>query len=213
MNNVRPIGTDFKAELADGLQERLRLDVADRASRLHDHDIHAFANQLDASLDLVGDVRNHLHGAAEVIASALPADDLRIDAAGREVVEARHAHAGEALVMSEVQVGFGAVGGDEHFPVLKRVHGPGIHVDVRVHLQEVDLEAASGQDGSERCGENALSQGRYDAASNKNESRHGLHLSSARPHGPGRSATFGVESRKNRQSRSKSAGGQDGIAQ
>ena len=206
VNYACPLGADFKPELADGLQERLRLDIPDGTASLDDHDVHACADHLDTSLDFVGDVRNHLHGAAQVVAAALAADDLRIDTAGREVIEPRHAHAGKAFVVAEVQVGFGAVCRDEYFPVLKRVHGPGIDVDVRIHLQHVDLESARRQDRSERCSENALSQGRYDAASNKNESRHGLHLLSARPHGPGRAATFGEDSRKNRRSRNYSAG-------
>ena len=40
----------------------------------------------DEVLDLVGDVRNDLHRAAEVIAAALLLDDALVDLAGREVV-------------------------------------------------------------------------------------------------------------------------------
>jgi hypothetical protein len=54
----------------------------------------------------------------------------------------------EALVMAEVEVGFGAVVGDEHFAVLKRRHGARIDVDVRIELDESDFKAPRFQD---RC--------------------------------------------------------------
>ena len=46
----------------------------------------------------------------------------------------------EALVMSEIEVGFGAVIGDEDFAVLEGRHGARINVEVRVKLHQVDFE-------------------------------------------------------------------------
>ena len=61
------VPADLVPDLADGLEERLRLDVADRPADLGDHDVDVVAGHLqDARLDLVGDVRDHLHGVAEV---------------------------------------------------------------------------------------------------------------------------------------------------
>jgi hypothetical protein len=40
----------------------------------------------------------------------------------------------ETFVMADVEVGFGAVLGDEHLAVLERVHGAGVDVQVRVQL-------------------------------------------------------------------------------
>ena len=56
---------DVDRELADRLQERQRLDVADRAADLGDHDVDVarLGDQADALLDLVGDVRDDLDGA------------------------------------------------------------------------------------------------------------------------------------------------------
>src|SRR6202011_5476672 len=53
-------------ELADRLEERQRLDVADGAADLGDHEVHVagLGDQRDALLDLVGDVGNDLDGAA-----------------------------------------------------------------------------------------------------------------------------------------------------
>ena len=44
----------------------------------------------------------------------------------------------EALVVAEVEIGLGAVVGDEDLAVLVRVHRPGVDVDVRVELLDRD---------------------------------------------------------------------------
>ncbi len=78
---------DVVAELPDGLQEGQALDVAYRAADLGDDhvDVGVAGHPGDALLDLVGDVRDHLHGAAQVVALALLADDVVVDRAGGDV--------------------------------------------------------------------------------------------------------------------------------
>ena len=121
------------ADLADGFEERQRFDVADGAADLDQADVESAA-PVDAALDLVGDVRDHLHGAAEVVAAALLADHALVDLAGGDELLRGQAGADEALVVAEVQVGFGAVVGDVHLAVLERAHRARIDVDVRVEL-------------------------------------------------------------------------------
>jgi hypothetical protein len=70
----------LQLELADGLEEGQRLDVADGAADLDDGHVGALGGLSDARLDLVGDVRNHLHRRAEVLAAALLGDDRLVDA-------------------------------------------------------------------------------------------------------------------------------------
>ena len=65
---------ELDAHLADRLQERQRFDVADGAADLDQRHIEAAGRLVDAVLDLVGDVRDHLHRGAEVVAPALLAD-------------------------------------------------------------------------------------------------------------------------------------------
>src|SRR5205814_4539841 len=60
-------------------------------------------------LDLVGDVRDELYRAAEVVAPALLLDHRFVDLAGGEVVGAAHLRALQTLVVAQVQVGFRAV--------------------------------------------------------------------------------------------------------
>ena len=66
--------------------------------------------------------------------------------------------------MAEVEVGLGAVVGDEHLAVLERAHRARIDVDVRVELDHGDVEAARFEDRGEGGGGDALAQGGHDAA-------------------------------------------------
>ena len=128
------VAAELDAHLADRLEERQRLDVAHRAADLDHADVGIAGAERDAALDLVGDVRDHLHGRAEVVAAALLGDHALVDPAGGEVAVAPGGGAHEALVVAEVEVGLGAVVGDEHLAVLERAHGARIDVDVRVEL-------------------------------------------------------------------------------
>src|SRR5207244_7181994 len=100
--------------LADRLEERLALDVADRAADLDDHDFGAgiAADATYAFLDLVGDVGDGLDGAAEVVAAALARGDGLGDLGGRDGGGAAEGLGQKALVVAEVEVGLGAGGGD-----------------------------------------------------------------------------------------------------
>jgi UDP-N-acetylglucosamine 2-epimerase (non-hydrolysing) len=88
--------------------------------------------------------------------------------AGGEVACAGHARAHEALVVAEVEVGLGAVVGDEHLAVLERAHRARIDVDVGVELDHRDLEAAGLEDRAERGRGDALAQRGHDAAGDEN---------------------------------------------
>ena len=73
----RPLAAELVAELADRLQERQALDVADGAADLAQDEILAVEIGDDELLDRVGDVRNDLDGGAEIVAVALPGDHAR----------------------------------------------------------------------------------------------------------------------------------------
>ena len=170
---------ELEAELADGLEERQRLDVAHGAADLDDHHVDAVGQPQHRLLDLVGDVRDDLHGLAEVVAAPLLVDHRLVDLAGGVVVMARGEGVGEALVVAEVEVGLGAVVGDEDLAVLVGRHGPGIDVDVGVELHQRDLEAARFEDRAHRGRGHALAQGRDHAAGDEDVLGRHLPLSSS----------------------------------
>ena len=145
----------------------------------------------DVRFDLVGDVRDHLNGRAEVVAAALLLDDRLVDLAGRDVVVAGQRLVDEALVVPEVEVGLGAVVGDEDLAVLVRVHRAGVDVDVRIQLLDRDRDAAALQQPAERGGRDPLPQRTDDAAGEEDELGHGgCFASPSHLPGPARVAAF-----------------------
>ena len=161
---------DLGGYLTDGLKERLRLDVAGRAADLGDDNVRRglFADRVDERLDLVGDMRNDLHGLAEVLAGAFLVQNVPVDLAGGEVGELVEVLVDEALVVAEVEVGLGAVVGDIDLAVLERAHRARVNVDIRVELLRCDLEAAALEQSAERCCGNAFAQTGDNAAGHEN---------------------------------------------
>ncbi len=72
----------FLGELADRLEERQPLDVADGAADLAELEVGLVVADGEEVLDLVGDVRDHLDRLAEVVAAALLLQHVLVDAAG-----------------------------------------------------------------------------------------------------------------------------------
>ena len=170
----RALAPDLVAELADRLEERQALDIADRAADLDQHEILVADVGLDEFLDHVGDVRDHLHRAAEIFAAALALDHGLIDAAGGDAVAAPPGNAGVALVMAEIEIGLGAVIGDEDLAMLIRRHRPRIDIEIRIEFPQAHLEAARLQQRAERRRRKTLAERGDHAAGDKNEPRHGL---------------------------------------
>ena len=81
--------------------------------------------------------------------------------------------AGEALVMAEVEVGLGAVVGDEHLAVLVGRHRAGIDVEIGVELAQPHLVAARLQQRAERRRCETLAEGGDHAAGDEDVPRHG----------------------------------------
>ena len=104
------------------------------------------ADAADARLDLVGEVRDDLDGAAQEVAAPLLGDDRGVDLAGGDVGALVEVLVDEALVVAQVEVGLGAVVGDEDLAVLVGRHGARVDVEVGVELLDGDGEAAALED-------------------------------------------------------------------
>src|SRR5579883_862901 len=174
MDEHRTLAPELVAELADRLEERQALDIADRAADLAEHEILiAVEIGLDEFLDGVGDMRDHLHGRAEILAAPLAPDHRRVDAARRHAVAAPRGHAGKSLVMAEIEIRLRAVIGDIDLAMLIGAHGPGIDIEIGVELAQADLEAARLEERAERrCRETFAERGDH-AAGDEDEPRHG----------------------------------------
>ena len=172
------------AELPNRLEEREDLDVADGAAHLGDDHVDVVGREAaDAALDLVGDVRDHLHGATQVVAAAFGGEHGLVDRAGGGVRVAGERLVDEALVVAEVEIGLAAVVGDEDLAVLERVHRARVDVDVRVELLHRDPQPPGLQQPSDRRGGEALAEGAGHASGHEDVLRHDapLDLAGGRP--------------------------------
>ena len=163
-------------QLADGFEERQAFDVADRAADLDEEEIEVLHAGHDEFLDHVGDVRDHLHGAAEIAAPAFALDHLAVDATGGDVVGLRGGHAGEPLVVSQIEIGLRPVIGDVDFAMLERGHRSRIDVEIGIEFPQTDFVPASLQQSSECGGRKTFSEGRDHAAGDEDQPRHGSPL-------------------------------------
>jgi hypothetical protein len=173
MDEDRPAKRQLLAELADGFEERQALDVADRATDLDEDEVEAVIAGLDEFLDRIGDVRNHLHGGAEIVAAPLAGNNVHIEPAGGDVVLPVGGAAGEALIMAEIEVGLGTIVGHEHLPVLIRAHGSGIDVEIGIELSQPHGIAAGLQQCAKCCRCQTFAKRRDHAAGDEDVPRHG----------------------------------------
>ena len=161
------VAADVLAHLAGRFEERLGLDVADRAADFGDDDIRGLlrlGGQAHPALDLVGDVRDDLDGVTEVFAAAFLGDHGGVHLAGGDVGGAVEALIEEALVVADVEVGFGAVVGHEDFAVLEGIHCARIHIEVGIELLHGHREAACPKQVTEAGSRQSLTEGGRHAA-------------------------------------------------
>src|SRR5690625_950945 len=170
MDVERVLGTDLVAQLADRFEIRLALDISNGAADLRDDDIVSAsrARYQHPSLDLVDDMRHNLNGLAQVRAGALLCNHLEVDTPGCHVIGLTRRPAEEALIMTEVEIGLGAVVRHEHLAMLVRIHRAGVDVDVRVEFLDRDPQAARLEQAPERRTHNTLTQRRGNPARHKN---------------------------------------------
>ena len=166
------VAADVGTQLADGFEEGQTFDVAHRAADFYDGHIGsviAFGKAQNGTLDFIGDMGNHLHGTAEIVAAAFLVDDVVVDASGGSVVVLGKGNVEITFVVAEIEVGFRAVIGHIDFAVLEGVHGAGVDVDVGVELLNGHGKAAGLQQSAKRSRGQSLTERGKHTAGNKNE--------------------------------------------
>jgi hypothetical protein len=118
----------------------------------------------DFFFNLVGDVRDHLHGTAEVVAPAFFLQNVPVDASGGNVAFLGGRLAGIAFVVAEIEIGFGAVVGDVNLTVLVGAHGPRINIEIGIQFHHADGKSAVDEKSSDRGRRDAFAERRYNAA-------------------------------------------------
>ena len=164
--------------LSDRLQERLALDIAYRAADLRYYHVRVarLAYVVYEFLDLVSDVRYHLHGAAEIFTFSLLVEHVPVDLARRQVRIFVQIFIYETFIVSEVEVCLRSVLRDEHLSMLIRTHRPGVHVYIRIQLLCRDTKSPRLEQPAQRRRCDSLSESRNDSTCYKYILFHAPHL-------------------------------------
>src|SRR5215467_13791517 len=141
MNEDGVFAANLIPHLADCLEERQRLDVADGAPYLDYDDVGRVGHGADCVLDFVRDVRNDLDRLAQIVSPSLLVDDREINPTRGPVARLGQDGVGEAFVVTEIEVGFGSIIGYEDLPVLEGGHRSRIDVDIGIEFLKSDLES------------------------------------------------------------------------
>ena len=156
-------------ELPDGLQEGLALNVAYRAAHLDNGNLCILCDRIavEAALDLVRDVGDHLYGASAEIAPPFLLQDRPVDLACGHIGILCEALVDKALIVAQIQVRLRPVVCDKDLSVLYRVHGSRVDVDIGIKLLHGHRIPSRLQEPAKGCGCDALAKSRYYAACHK----------------------------------------------
>jgi len=119
------------------------------------------------ALDLIRDVRDHLHRGSGIIAPPFLVDHRLIDATRGDVVRLAQGVINEPFIMPEVEVRLRPVVGDEHLAMLEGRHGARIDVDVGIELEHRDGQPALHEQTAQRRGHDPLAERGHHAAGHK----------------------------------------------
>ena len=106
-------------KLADRLEKGQGLDIADGAADFTEHEINLVLADADEFLDLVGDMRDHLNGLAQIVPTPFFFQHGGIDAPRRNGIRVARSNAGKTLVVTKVQIGFRTIVRHEYFAMFK----------------------------------------------------------------------------------------------
>ena len=131
--------SDLMLKLADCLKKRLAFDIADGTAHFDNRDPILAGIVIKAAFDLIGDMRDDLYRTSAEVTVAFFLEYGPVNFSGCHIGIAVEAFVNETLVVPKVQVCLRAVVCDEDFPVLDRVHGSRIHIDVRIKFLHGDF--------------------------------------------------------------------------
>ena len=164
----------LQRDLADGFDEGLSFDISDRAADFCNQNISAgiFGTHVNEMLDFVCYVGNHLHCLAQIFPFALPVQYVPVDSAAGQVRVAGQVFIRETLIVAQIQICFRPIVCDKDFAVLKRTHGPGIHIHIGIQFLGGYAQAAHFEQPPQRSGCDSFAKSRNNTSCNKNIFRH-----------------------------------------
>ena len=112
---------------------------------------------------------DYLHRSTEVFPVAFARKDFFVELAGGERRKAVEVGIEKTFVVAEVEVGFRAVFGNEHFAVLERAHRSRVDVEVSVELLAEHAVPHALEKGANGSRDDAFSDSGEDSARNEDD--------------------------------------------
>ena len=156
------------------LQERLTLYIARRAAYLGHYyvSVGLLAHAVYKFFYLIGDMRDYLHGFAEIIAVALFIEYVPIYLTRRKIGILIELYINKSLIVSKIEICLRSVLRDVHFSVFQRIHSAGVYVDVRIELLRHYLQSSGFEQSAEARHSDTLAKSRYNSSCHKYIFRH-----------------------------------------
>ena len=117
-------------------------------------------------------MRNHLNGLAQVIAAPLLFEHVRIYPPRTHGIGDPRGYAGEAFIMTKIEISFRPVIGDEDLAMLERRHGAGIDVEIGIKLAQPYRKASRLQERAKCRRGKSLAKRGHNAAGDENVTCH-----------------------------------------
>ena len=157
-------------ELTDGFQERLALNITDCTANLDDGNsvfVCGFCS-VKTTLDLVGNMRDHLNGTSAEITMTLFLKNRPVNLTGCHIGIFVKAFINETFIMSKVKICLCTVIGYKNLSMLNGIHSSRVNIDVGIKFLHGHLIPSGFQKAPKRrCG-NSFSQTRNNSARYKN---------------------------------------------
>src|SRR3989338_848261 len=125
-----------KAKLSYSLKKRKTLNIAYCSAYLYDSNIHAVSHVEYIRLYLVSHMRDNLNRATKVISPPLLCYYSIVNLPCGKIVSLCKLRRCKSFIVAEVQICLSAVIGNKYLAVLKRAHGAGVNIDIRIKLLE-----------------------------------------------------------------------------
>ena len=79
-------------------------------------------------------MRDYLDRSAKKITATFLTNYRVVDLTGRKIIASTHARSHKALIVAQIKIGLRSVVRHEDLTMLKRTHGPRIHINVRIQF-------------------------------------------------------------------------------
>ena len=149
----------FPLELPNRFNKGKSLDITHNAADFRYYVVVAilFAQELNATLDFVRNMRDYLHGFAQIVPAPFLANNRLINTSRGYIIAPRRLHIEETFVMTQVQIRFASVIRYVAFAVFIRIKRSRIDIDIGIELLNRYFVATCLEQLAYRGGYNSLS--------------------------------------------------------